>query len=258
MNDKNTSLVYVLIALIVIIILCFIGVMSLSSQKDAISSNFNAFLNTNVNVSNANEGIPLPMNENSPLLPQNENTNVSGQNENLNSSSSGDMNSYENAGAHISLQYPKGIVPQANFAGTYLVPDTWSALDPDSTAGDKLVAFSIPKSNEITSAGIRIATSKNEQDRANCTIAPSYATFEKKTKVLNGNMYTVLSLSDAAMNHYSTINSYRLVKNDLCYVIDTYVTGTNPEVYDPQPTPPFTKDTAFDEIDKIVSTLQIK
>lgn len=236
-------------------IVFFIGTMFTRVQDDDIASNANAVMNTNINSPNLNGVLDVNANTSTVVPVENLNMNMTG-NQNINSEDA--LQTYENRDVKLSLKHPDTMNPESNFMNTYLLPDTWNALSPQSTTGNKLVAFKIPGSNDITSAGIRISTSKNSVDIAACTTTPSNASFEKTTRVINGNTYTVLALSEGAMNHYSTINSYRLVKNNLCYVIDTYVTGTNPEVYDPKPTPPFTKDSAFTRIDAILGTLSIE
>jgi anthranilate synthase component 1/para-aminobenzoate synthetase len=45
---------------------------------------------------------------------------------------------------------------------------------------------------------------------------------------------------DAAMSHYLSADSYRVVQGGACYAVDLIIAGTRPEVYDPPRTPPFT------------------
>lgn len=241
--------------ILVTLIVVFVTVMSTLVKSDKISENTNDILNSNAPLALNTNGLEN-VNAVSMIPSQNENTNENSLS-NINAVPSSSTNTYENSSLGLSLQYPSIIVPQSSFAGSYLIPDSWSALSTQSTTGNKIVSFILPGSNQITSAGLRIGTSNVSSDVTNCLVAPTYAVFEKNTTTLNGNTYTVLTLSDAAMNHYSTIKSYRIEKNNTCYVVDTYVTGTNPEVYDPKPTPPFTKDEAFKNIDIILRTIEI-
>ncbi|HET8701746.1 MAG TPA: copper resistance protein NlpE, partial [Nitrococcus sp.] len=74
--------------------------------------------------------------------------------------------------------------------------------------------------------------------------------------VISGVTFTTFEAGDAAMSHYLTTRSYRAVHQATCYAIDVLVFGTNPQVYDPPATPPFTKAQAFARLLPVARNLQ--
>ncbi len=146
----------------------------------------------------------------------------------------------------ISMVVPEGMRQSSLLQNdaSYLLPDSWSALDPNSGSGAKLASFQIDGSNDLIASGIRIGVSKDAGAVSACTASPEYATVTPSSREINDNMFTVIELSDAAMSKYQTVWSYRLVKDNTCYVFDTYIRGTNPEVYENPPVAAFDREEA--------------
>ncbi len=167
-------------------------------------------------------------------------------------------NIYRNGPYGFSIQYPDNIPPRLSFEGSYLLPETWSIYAPASSTGEKIVSFAVPNSNSITAGVLRIGVSNDPTQVTSCTQSPEFANFSVATTTINGTVFTIISGSDAAMSHFSSVKSYRTVHKDRCYVIDTFVYGTNPEVYDPPTTSPFSVEQGFAVIDPIVYTFKFE
>lgn len=214
-------------------------------------------MNSNTNAPanlNQNEVITGNVNINSGTV--NVNTNAPAQNMNLNTNGGSSAQVYTNNSLGFTLQLAEGVKQSPAFTTDYMLADVWSLLDDGTGKGDKVAEFLVPGSNNITAAGLRIGSSKDATQVANCTKAPSYASFDTTTKTIGGVSFTELSLSDAAMSHYRTVNSYRVVRSNTCLVFDAFVSGTNPDVYDPPATAPFTREDAMSKAESILQTIR--
>lgn len=60
------------------------------------------------------------------------------------------------------------------------------------------------------------------------------------------------------MNKYRTVRSYRIVRNDTCFVFDTFVSGANADVYDNPPQPAFSREDAFAKLEATMATLKFE
>lgn len=165
------------------------------------------------------------------------------------------METYTNTDYGFSLQHPASIQAAQTFTGSYLVPDTWSVLDGNGT-GQKVVEFLLPASNEITAAGLRIGASKDAAAVRACLQAPIDQGVGISTRSINGQLFTILKGSDAAMSHYRHVQSARIIREGVCLVFDEFVSGTNPDVYDTPRTAPFTKEEGFRQLDALLETLR--
>lgn len=165
----------------------------------------------------------------------------------------------ENTSNYANQTYGFTLVPgillaTTTFSRSYLAINTWSLLDSiETNNGDNVVAFTLPGSNNIAAAELRIGVSKNETQTRNCTTVDEN-TERTGTTTINGIVFHQFTLGDAAMSHYLEAKVYRTVHMNMCYTLEEVVTGTNPEVYDPPVTPPFSKEDAFTQLEKTVRT----
>lgn len=181
--------------------------------------------------------------------------NINAPTSNTNASISEDIG-YKNTEYGFSLSLPKDLTTSATTS--YLLPDSWSALDGGTGSGTKLASFVMNGSNQIIASGIRIGASKGSNEVRDCLSGPTYATSVIRTQEINGTTVKVIDLSDAAMNKYSIVSSYRVVKNNTCLVFDTFVFGSNADVYENPPQPAFTKEEAFVKLKKVMETLKFE
>lgn len=109
-----------------------------------------------------------------------------------------------------------------------------------------MVALAIPGSNRVTAAEIRIGASRAPDQVRHCAEPPSSVhPGSVGDAMIDGIHFTRFDAGDAAMSHYLDVHSYRTVHAGTCYAIDLVVFGTNPAVYSPPATPPFTREQAF-------------
>ncbi|MFA6214957.1 MAG: hypothetical protein WC768_00125 [Patescibacteria group bacterium] len=164
-------------------------------------------------------------------------------------------NTYINDQYNFSIQYPDDLAPTSTFQVSYIVSDAWSLLASPTGTGDKIVAFVVSGSNNITSAELRIGANRDQTEVSKCTKAPDFVIPNVKNVTINGTNFIDFEWNDAAMSHYNFVRAYRTVKNNVCIAVELFVAGTNPQVYDPPATPPFTQDYAFAQLEKILQTL---
>lgn len=140
----------------------------------------------------------------------------------------------------IAVRPVAGTTVHRDFKRSYLAMDAWTLYPAEGSAGRPLAALVLDGSNEITSAEMRIGRSDGAADVKACTTPPPAAAGNADTADVDGVRTTHFSSSDAAMSHYLSADSYRVVQGGACYAIDLIIAGTRPEVYDPPRTPPFT------------------
>lgn len=140
----------------------------------------------------------------------------------------------------IAVRPVAGTTVHRDFKRSYLAMDAWTLYPAEGSTGRPLAALVLDGSNDITSAEMRIGRSDSDADVKACTTPPPDAAGRADTADVNGVRTTHFSSSDAAMSHYLSADSYRVVQGGACYAIDLIIAGTRPEVYDPPRTPPFT------------------
>ncbi|WMJ69273.1 hypothetical protein [Stenotrophomonas sp. 24(2023)] len=142
-----------------------------------------------------------------------------------------------------------------DFTRSYLALDSWKLFaGPDST-GTPLAALVMDGSNAITAAELRVGRSTDAAAVAACLQPPAEATGAADRVTVAGVDATHFRSGDAAMSHYLSADSYRVVRDGACYAIDQIVFGTRPEVYDPPRTPPFSQDAAKAQLDTALKAL---
>lgn len=144
----------------------------------------------------------------------------------------------------IAVRPVAGTTVHRDFKRSYLAMDAWTLYPAEGSTGRPLVGLVLDGSNEITSAEMRIGRSDGAADVKSCTTPPSDAAGKADTADVDGVRTTHFSSSDAAMSHYLSADSYRVVQGGACYAVDLIIAGTRPEVYDPPRTPPFTAEQA--------------
>ena len=163
---------------------------------------------------------------------------------------------YTNTDYRFLIQYPTTLTATSTFDVGYLVGSTWSLYsDPTVSTGRPLVALIKKGSNDVLNAELRIGISTSTEDVSSCTkVDPTAENISQK--VVNGIPFTTFSESGAAMSHFTTAKSYRVVHGNACFAIDEFIAGTNPDVYDPPRTPPYDQTEALKELDQAISTFE--
>ncbi|MGH8162146.1 MAG: hypothetical protein ACRESR_08415 [Gammaproteobacteria bacterium] len=144
------------------------------------------------------------------------------------------------------ISYPADFQATPGFSHSYLQNGAWKTYAGPRSKGQPVVALVLAGSNDVTDAVLRIGASRDPQSVAACT-RPSDAMRPGSLgqAKLDGLRFVTFRAGDAAMSHYLLVRSYRAVHEGACYALDLLVYGTNPKVYSPPRTPPFTHKEAF-------------
>lgn len=158
----------------------------------------------------------------------------------------------------IQLRYPAGLELHRDFSASYLSNGAWKTYaGADAPPGHPLVALVMPTSNEVTAGELRIGVSRDPAAIRTCRNIPSAALPDSVgTTMIDGVPFTTYKARDAGMSHYLMVRSYRAAHKNTCYAMDVLVYGTNPKVYDPPRTPPFTADQVFARLVPVAEALQ--
>lgn len=149
------------------------------------------------------------------------------------------------------IDYPASMDSSVRFDSHYLANDAWKAYAPPQSKGAAVLMLTLPGSNDVTAGELRIGVSSTARAIAQCRQPPaSVQPSTRATATINGIGFTTWHAADAAMSHYLKVHSYRTVHGKYCYAIDLMVIGTNPEVYSPPKTPPFTSNEAFTALEQ--------
>lgn len=144
------------------------------------------------------------------------------------------------------IDYAQDMASSVRFDSHYLTNDNWKVYAKPKSPGFPVLMLTLPDSNEVTAAELRIGISSDDKQVRQCTQPGNAAQpSDQGTADINGTKFTTWHAHDAGMSHYLKVHSYRAVHGHYCYAIDLVVTGTNPEVYQPPKTPPFSQKEAF-------------
>ena len=155
------------------------------------------------------------------------------------------------------IEVPSHWTAHRDFVHGYLANDSWKAYAAPDSHGTAIVSLTLPGSNEITSAEIRIGASRGADEIAQCSVPPDSLRAGSLHHERIGDVdFTVFEAADAAMSHDLDVRGYRTVHDGACYAIDLLVYGTNPAVYDPPPKPPFSNGQAFARMMPVLRTFR--
>lgn len=155
------------------------------------------------------------------------------------------------------IEAPPGWTVRQGFPAHYLANDAWKTFAGPRSRGTAVLALTMPGSNRITDAEIRIGASRDREAVQDCTKPPpGVRRGGVSTRRIHGVTYTYFEAADAAMSHRLEVHAYRAVHANTCYAIDLLVFGTNPQVYDPPASPPFTDAHAFEAMHAVLETFR--
>jgi hypothetical protein len=152
------------------------------------------------------------------------------------------------------IDAPPGWTLRRDFQSSYLANGAWKTFATPDSQGRPVLSLTMPDSNQVTDAEIRIGASRVPAEVQRCTAPPSALRGNVGTERINGIDFTTFEAADAAMSHHLDVHAYRVVHGGACYAIDLLVFGVNPEVYDPPATPPFSDAHAFDAMRAVMRT----
>ncbi|MGH8213405.1 MAG: hypothetical protein ACREPP_09285 [Rhodanobacteraceae bacterium] len=155
------------------------------------------------------------------------------------------------------MDAPPGWKIRHDFTHEYLANDSWKTYAAPDSRGTAVVSLTLPGSNEITSAEIRVGASRDAREIAQCTEPPdSFRAGSLHHERIGDIDFTAFDAADAAMSHYLDVHGYRALHDGACYAIDLLVYGTNPQVYDPPAMPPFSKEQATARMMPVLRTFR--
>lgn len=159
----------------------------------------------------------------------------------------------------LSVNYPADLELQRAFSRSYLAAAGWKTyLGADAPPGQALVALVMPQSNAVTRGELRIGVSRDPAALESCTRLPSAAQPGSSRQVMISDVpFTAFQAADAAMSHSLNVTSLRGVHDGTCYAIDVLVFATNPQVYDPPATPPFSAKDVFARLLPVAMQLKL-
>ena len=157
------------------------------------------------------------------------------------------------------IDVPSGWTLRRNFQSSYLTNDAWKTFAAPGSQGEPVLSLTVPGSNHITDAELRIGVSRAPAEVQRCTTPPSAMRAGSiATQRINGVPFTTFEAADAAMSHHLTVHAFRVVHGGACYAIDLLVFGVNPQVYDPPATPPFSDAKAFAAMRAVIQTFRFE
>jgi hypothetical protein len=165
-------------------------------------------------------------------------------------------NTFASAAWGFRIDVPAGWTVRRDFGSRYLANDAWKSFAAPDSHGQPVLALSLPGSNNITDAEIRIGASRDARELRGCTTPPAAVRpGSLETRHVHGVPFAYFEAADAAMSHHLLVHAYRTVLGGTCYAIDLLVFGVNPAVYDPPATPPFSDAHAFDRMHAVLQSL---
>jgi len=166
-------------------------------------------------------------------------------------------NAFVSAAWNFRIDVPPGWTVRRDFQSSYLANGAWKSFASPDSHGQPVAALSVPDSNKITDAEIRIGASRDAKEVHGCTTPPTAVRpGSVATRIINGVTFTTFEAADAAMSRHLDVRAFRTVRNGACYAIDLLVFGVNPAVYDPPATPPFSDTHAFEAMDDALRSLR--
>jgi len=168
-----------------------------------------------------------------------------------------DKNAFVSGAWGFRIDVPPGWAVRRDFQSNYLANDAWKSFAPPDSHGQPVLALSVPGSNRIADAEIRIGASRDPMEVHDCTTPPSAVrSGSVGTRDVHGVTFKTFEAADAAMSHHLDVHAYRTVHDGACYAIDLLVFGVNPAVYDPPATPPFSDTHAFAAMRDVLQSLE--
>lgn len=153
------------------------------------------------------------------------------------------------------IEAPQGWGVRHDFRSSYLANGTWKTFAPPDSQGKPILALTVPGSNRISDAELRIGASRAADEVRRCATPPSaLRPGSVATQRINGVAFTTFEAGDAAMSHHLEVHAWRVVHDGTCYAVDLLVFGVNPQVYDPPATLPFSNAQAFTRMRAVLET----
>jgi membrane-bound inhibitor of C-type lysozyme len=146
----------------------------------------------------------------------------------------GGMKQFSDSGGTFTFMYPDTVTVSGGGVG-YSTSWMNNATSSGLVLAKALLSNSIAPSTNFSDATLTVGTSADPSAVSSClTFNPTGGPVQPATKkTINGTTFTMLQSADAgAGNRYNT-TSYRVVRNNQCYVIEYTIHSTAIQNYDP-------------------------
>lgn len=155
----------------------------------------------------------------------------------------------------VAMVYPASLKAARDFRSDYFLQQRWNPDAADHVPGKALLTLTLPRSDRLTTAELRLGVSDNRQAVRDCALPSHGQAGTTSAVVIDGVAFKRRDTEDAGMNHFMLRHAYRGVAHGRCYAIDLIVDGTNPGVYPDNPTPPMTNRAAFKQLTALLDGL---
>jgi len=154
----------------------------------------------------------------------------------------------------VELAYPENGVRRVDHTTGYFNNQGWRVDAGPDQPGRQLLILQLDGSDDVTTGQLRLGVSRDPAQVRDCTQPGNAAADRRGDPVfLGGVPFVTFQEGDAGMSHYQNVHAYRAVRDGTCYAIDLVVQGTNPQVYDPPRTPPFSQQQGFERLRRLLS-----
>lgn len=155
----------------------------------------------------------------------------------------------------VAMVYPATLEATHGFASGYFLRQRWNPDAAASVDGRALLTLTLPGSNRLTTAELRLGASDDPAAAGHCALPADGNAGPISTVVIDGVTFKRRDIGDAGMSHYLARHAYRGVAHGHCYAIDLIVAGTDPAVYPGDPKPPMTRKAAFTRLTALLDGL---
>lgn len=155
----------------------------------------------------------------------------------------------------VHMVYPADLEAARGFRAGYFLDRRWNPDAGVDVPGDGLLTLTLPGSNKLLTAQLRLGASDAGQALRDCPLPEDRSRRDVTSVVIDGVTFRRRDTADAAMNHFLARHAYRGVARGHCYALDLIVDGSNPGVYPDHPTPPMTRQEAFKRLTALLDGL---
>lgn len=153
----------------------------------------------------------------------------------------------------VQMVYPDTLTATRGFDSSYLLSPRWN---PDDTQapGEALLQLTLPHSNKLMNARLRLGVSDDTQAAQHCRLPESgIDTGAVSTVQIGGVTFRRRDTGDAGMSHSVMRHAYRGVAHGNCYAIDLVVGGVSAGAVPGDARPPMSRDAAFKRLTALLA-----
>lgn len=159
---------------------------------------------------------------------------------------------FRSAEYDVQVVYPDTVKQQRGFDGSYLIGRRWNPDERDAP-GEALLQLTLPESNKLTNARLRLGVSDDTGAAQDCRLPAADNAGSISTVRIGGVTFHRRDTSGAGMSHSLARHAYRGVAHGNCYAIDLVVSGVSPDVIPGDGKPPLSTGEAFDRLHALLA-----